>query len=117
MGVLHHLDSPTQGLTCLESVLADDGAMALMVYGRYGRLGVTIVQDMLKIILEKENDITEKIKVATALLHSLSPTNAYMLGRDRSYVLRTLMDDPNNLADIFLHPCDHPFTASEFESM
>ena len=117
MGVLHHMSSPIQGLRCLEGVLADDGAMALMVYGRYGRIGVTVVQDMLKIILGEEGDIHERVSVATAMLQSLSPLSAFMRGRDRIKVLETLKDDPNNVADIFLHPCDHPFTASEFVAM
>jgi SAM-dependent methyltransferase len=37
LGVLHHLDDPDAGLRSLTDVLAEGGAMGLMVYGRYGR--------------------------------------------------------------------------------
>src|SRR3954468_23441337 len=35
LGVLHHLADPDAGLRALAQVLTDDGAMGLMVYGRY----------------------------------------------------------------------------------
>src|SRR3989442_7902 len=37
VGVLHHMDDPRAGLQALRSVLKDDGAMSLMLYGKYGR--------------------------------------------------------------------------------
>ena len=60
VGVLHHLNSPADGLRCLESVLADDGGMSLMVYGRYGRMGVTIMQNMLKMIIKDVAEYTQR---------------------------------------------------------
>jgi len=40
LGVLHHLPDPIAGLAALESVLADDGAMAIMLYGAIGRMQI-----------------------------------------------------------------------------
>ena len=117
VGVLHHLNSPAEGLACLEEILSDNGGMSLMLYGRYGRMGITVLQNMLQLILKNEYSLSESVNVAESLLRSLAPTNAYMRGRDRAYVLNNLKEDPNNLADIFLHPCDHSFTASEFTSL
>lgn len=37
VGVLHHLPDPQAGLRALCAVLKDDGALALMLYGKYGR--------------------------------------------------------------------------------
>jgi hypothetical protein len=34
---LHHLPDPQAGLRALCAVLKDDGALALMLYGKYGR--------------------------------------------------------------------------------
>ena len=44
-GVLHHLAHPDGGLQALSEVLQPDGAMSLMVYARYGRLGVEMMQE------------------------------------------------------------------------
>ena len=44
-GVLHHLRDPLAGLRELRAVLAPSGAITLMVYGRYGRAGVYMLQD------------------------------------------------------------------------
>lgn len=47
-GVLHHLNSPLQGLSALGKVLAKTGVMSVMVYGKYGRQGVYCVQEALR---------------------------------------------------------------------
>jgi SAM-dependent methyltransferase len=44
-GVVHHLADPDEGLRALRTVLKPDGAMLLMVYGRYGRTGIEMLQD------------------------------------------------------------------------
>ena len=44
-GVLHHLLDPDLGLSALRDVLAPEGAMHLMVYARYGRTGIYMMQD------------------------------------------------------------------------
>jgi SAM-dependent methyltransferase len=45
-GVLHHLADPTAGLRALGTVLRPRGAMSLMVYARFGRAGVYMLQDL-----------------------------------------------------------------------
>ena len=44
-GVLHHLPDPAEGLSALRGLLAPDGAIHLMVYGTYGRVGVAMLQE------------------------------------------------------------------------
>ncbi|MCP4967613.1 MAG: class I SAM-dependent methyltransferase, partial [bacterium] len=44
-GVLHHLACPEEGLEALANVLTPAGAIHLMVYGRYGRTGISIIQE------------------------------------------------------------------------
>lgn len=117
VGVVHHLESPEEGLRCLTSVLAKQGAIALMVYGRYGRMGVTVVQDMLKMILADETSWERKVDTANALLKSLPSSNAYMIGRARDAVLKAFIEDPVSLADTFLHPRDRPFNVQELYAM
>jgi 2-polyprenyl-3-methyl-5-hydroxy-6-metoxy-1,4-benzoquinol methylase len=43
--VLHHLADPDAGLRALRSVLKPEGAIDLMVYARYGRTGISMLQD------------------------------------------------------------------------
>ena len=49
-GVLHHLAEPDAGLLALRGVMEADGALNLMVYGRYGRLGVEMIRDYARLI-------------------------------------------------------------------
>jgi SAM-dependent methyltransferase len=44
-GVLHHLVDPDEGLRALRSVLRPGGAMYLMLYAPYGRVGVSMFQE------------------------------------------------------------------------
>ena len=44
-GVLHHLVDPDAGLLALRNALKPGGAMHLMVYGRYGRAGVSMLKE------------------------------------------------------------------------
>ena len=49
-GVLHHLPDPDQGLRALRDVLRPDGAMRLMVYARYGRAGIYMMQEYCRLL-------------------------------------------------------------------
>ena len=49
-GVLHHLEDPAEGLRRLAALLADDGAMGVMVYGAFGRTGVYQAQAALRLL-------------------------------------------------------------------
>ena len=49
-GVLHHLESPDEGLKSINSVLKEDGVMGLMVYGQYGRTGVYQIQELARLV-------------------------------------------------------------------
>jgi len=49
-GVLHHLPDPNAGLQALRDVLRPSGAMRLMVYARYGRAGIYMVQEYCRLL-------------------------------------------------------------------
>jgi len=55
-GVLHHLPDPVTGLKALGSVLRPHGTLAVMVYGRYGRTGVYMLQEMFRLMGLQQND-------------------------------------------------------------
>lgn len=45
-GVIHHLADPSLGLRALGEVLRPEGAMMVMVYARYGRHGIYMLQEL-----------------------------------------------------------------------
>ena len=47
-GVLHHLDDPQTGMNALAEVLRPDGVIAIMLYARYGRIGVELMQALFR---------------------------------------------------------------------
>ena len=57
-GVLHHLPDPDYGLRALREVLRPTGAMRLMVYARYGRAGIYMMQEYCR-LLEIEASLTD----------------------------------------------------------
>src|SRR5262245_6371872 len=68
-GVLHHLADPDAGLGALYSVLKTDGAMHLMVYARYGRAGISLLQEYCRSlgIGSSDGDIDDLIASLEAL--------------------------------------------------
>lgn len=76
-GVLHHLDDPTAGLKALNSVLKDDGGMSIMVYGKYGRLGVTHMQKTLRDLFPPDLSTHDKLNATKKILDTLPETNAF----------------------------------------
>lgn len=47
-GVLHHMADPAAGMKALGSCLRRDGVLAVHLYGRYGRLGVDMVESIFR---------------------------------------------------------------------
>ncbi len=106
-GVLHHLPDPVAGLRELGRVLSPEGAMHVMLYGRYARLGVYMMQEMFKRLRvgQSEADIAFVRQVLAALPrdHSLN------WHRHRSGDL----EHDAGLVDTLLHPIDRAYTSDE----
>jgi hypothetical protein len=112
LGVLHHLADPPAGLRALVEVLADDGALALMVYGRYGRQDIYAVQDLMRLINRGEPDLPAQLASLKAVLRGLSPKHLLLRGRTREQIDAMLADEAN-LVDTFLHVQDRAYTVPE----
>ncbi|MBV8094956.1 MAG: class I SAM-dependent methyltransferase, partial [Acetobacteraceae bacterium] len=67
-GVLHHLANPAAGLAALLSVLAPGGGLGLMVYAPYGRTGIYMVQDALRLLSPAEEPPPARLDVARRVL-------------------------------------------------
>jgi SAM-dependent methyltransferase len=106
-GVLHHLKDPDQGLQSLRQVLRRDGSMYLMVYGRYGRLGVYMLQSYCRQLgLQPTPTDLSELQAVLQQLPSDHPLVSYAQRRDDFQSL-------NGLADVLLNPRDRAFTVPE----
>src|SRR2546425_1184343 len=111
VGVLHHMDDPRAGLQALRSVLKDDGAMSLMLYGKYGRTGVYQLQELLRRINLDATDLQAKLANTKIVLDSLPKTNWFKRSED-------IIGDHKEfgeagVVDLLLHAQDRPFTVDE----
>jgi SAM-dependent methyltransferase len=68
-GVIHHLADPVVGMRALGSVLRQDGALMVMVYGQYGRYGIYMLQELCRTLGLSINEVDAK--KAQALLAGL----------------------------------------------
>src|SRR5207245_1927339 len=108
---LHHMDDPRAGLQALRSVLKDDGAMSIMLYGKYGRTGVYQLQELLRRINLDATDLQAKLANTKIVLDSLPKTNWFKRSED-------IIGDHNEfgdagIVDLLLHAQDRPFTVDE----
>ena len=112
LGVLHHLADPDEGLRLLTGLLAEDGAMGLMVYGRYGRLDIYAIQDLMRLINHDAPDLPAQLANLKGALRSLSRANPLMRGRSREQI-EALIANEANIVDTFLHVQDRAYTVPE----
>ena len=106
-GVLHHLPDPDRGLRALRDVLKPRGAMRLMVYARYGRTGIYMIQEYCRILGVRASE--DDLRGLGAALEALPGDHPI------SGVLRKAKDfrRPEAMADALLHPQDRAYTVPE----
>ena len=106
-GVLHHLADPLVGLKALASCLKRDGVIAVMLYAKYGRIGVELLQSVLRDLkLEQSAQSIELTKQAVAGLESDHPLAAYLS-------IAPDLDHDAGIVDTFLHGRDRRYTIPE----
>ncbi len=113
-GVLHHLADPDLGLRALRSVLKDDGAIGLMVYGTTGRTGVYQMQALMRMVngdqTESEADEQRKIANTRDLLGSLPASNWFMRAEELHHDHK--LGDAG-IYDLLLHSQDRSYAVGE----
>jgi SAM-dependent methyltransferase len=112
-GVLHHLPEPERGLAALRAVLAPQGAMSLMLYGRMGRLSVYAGQDLMRLVNRGVDDPKLKTQYARSVLQSLPKTHWLLRGGEPEEILASFLDDESNLYDTLLHEQDRAYSVTE----
>lgn len=106
-GVLHHMADPLAGLTALGECLRADGALGVMLYAKYGRIGVEILESVFRDLrLSQDEASVRLVKEAVALLPADHPVRSYLNGA------RDLLSD-GALVDTFLHSRQRSYTVDE----
>lgn len=106
-GVLHHVADPVAGATALASCLKPHGVLALMLYARFGRIGVEMMQAVFRDLGLRQNEPSLlMVKEALAGLAADHPLQSYL----------SLAPDLNfdaGLVDSFLHGRDRSYTVDD----
>jgi SAM-dependent methyltransferase len=102
-GVLHHMNDPAQGMKALASCLRRDGVAGIMLYARYGRVGVEALQSVFRSLglrqdeqslalvketlglLPREHLVQPYFPIAADLQFDAGLVDTFLHGRDRSY--------------------------------
>lgn len=106
-GVLHHLPDPDAGLRALRSVLDRQGAMRIIVYARYGRAGIYMLQAYCRLLGIRA--VEDELGTLAATIDSLPEDHPIVT------VARKARDfgRPEAMADALLHPLDRAYTVPE----
>jgi SAM-dependent methyltransferase len=106
-GVLHHMADPLTGLTALGGCLRHDGALGVMLYAKYGRFGVELLESAFRDLgLSQDDASVQLVKEAVAALPADHPARPYLQGA------RDLLSD-GALVDTFLHARQRSYTVQE----
>ena len=106
-GVLHHMADPLVGMTSLASVLRPDGVIAVMLYAKYGRLGVEMMQGIFREMgLRQDQASIDIVREVLAALPPGHPVQSYLeIAPDLQY--------DAGLVDTFLHGRDRNYTVDD----
>ncbi|WP_077088193.1 class I SAM-dependent methyltransferase [Mycobacterium rhizamassiliense] len=96
-GVLHHMADPQTGMRALAGCLRPDGAIGVMLYAKYGRTGVELLESVFRDLgLGQDDASVQLVKDTIAVLPADHPVHSYLK------VARDLQTD-GALVDTFLH--------------
>lgn len=78
-GVLMVTADPLAGMKALAECVRQDGAVAIMVYSKYGRFGVTLLQSVFRDLgLGQTEESVGMVRLATSLLGADHPARSYI---------------------------------------
>jgi SAM-dependent methyltransferase len=112
VGVLHHLEDHQRGLLALGSVLAEDGCLGIMVYGRNARAPVYQMQELMRLVNEEEQDMQVKVDNTKCILADLPPSNLFKRSEEE-WLSEVEQYGDVGIYDLFLHSHDHGFDVLE----
>lgn len=106
-GVLHHLEDPDVGMTALAARLRQDGVLAVMLYARYGRVGVEMLQSAFRDLgLTQDEESIAMVRDVIGNLDSDHPVGTYLR------IAPDLGDDAG-IVDTFLHGRERTYSIDD----
>jgi SAM-dependent methyltransferase len=106
-GVLHHMADPLVGLKSLAGCLRPDGVLALMLYGKHGRIGVELLETVFRDMGLGQDEAS--VQVVKDIIATLPPDHPL-----QSYLRRASdLKDDAALVDTFLHGRARNYTVDE----
>jgi SAM-dependent methyltransferase len=106
-GVLHHMADPLTGMKALASCLRRDGAIGVMLYAKYGRIGVELLESIFRDLgLSQDDASVQLVKDAISMVPTEHPVRSYFK------VARDLQTD-GAVVDTFLHGRQRSYTVEE----
>lgn len=112
-GVLHHLKDPDEGLKALKSVLKPKGVMFIMVYAKYGRSTIYIMQELMRMVNANEPDSKKQIINAKKILESQPSYNLFNILQGLKVWHYNDTKNDAGIYDLLLHSQDRPYTILE----
>jgi SAM-dependent methyltransferase len=107
-GVLHHLADPLAGMKALAGRLRPDGALGVMLYATYGRIGVELLESVFRDMGLRQDDASVQIvKDTISVLSPDHPLGSYIK------VAQDLELSDAALVDTFLHGRQRSYTVDE----
>jgi SAM-dependent methyltransferase len=106
-GVLHHLADPQRGANALASCLRPSGVLAVMLYARYGRIGVELLESVFQDLgLQQDDPSIAMVTEALASVPRDHPVRSYLaIAPDLNY--------DAGLVDTFLHGRQRSYTVDD----
>lgn len=107
-GVLHHMADPLTGMAALASCLRRDGVIAIMLYAKYGRMGVEILESVFRDLeLRQDEASIQIVKNTIATLGPSHPVYSYLR------MARDWQQSDAGLVDTFLHGRQRSYTVDD----
>ena len=110
-GVLHHLKDPLAGMEALKDCLRPDGVISVMLYAKYGRIGVEVLESVFRdmrlgqddasvqlvkemiSVLSPDHPVQRYLTIAPDLqLSDAAMVDTFLHGRQRSYSIEECID-------------------------
>jgi SAM-dependent methyltransferase len=106
-GVLHHMADPLAGMKALAGCVRQDGVVAVMLYAKYGRIGVELLESVFRDLgLGDDDKSVQIIKDTISALPPDHPAQSYLK------IARDLQSDAA-LVDTFLPARTRDYTVDE----
>jgi SAM-dependent methyltransferase len=107
-GVLHHLADPQAGMEALAGCLRPDGVLGVMLYAKYGRIGIELLETVFRDMgLGQDEGSVQVVKDTIAMLSPDHPVQSYLR------IARDLQSSDAALVDTFLHGRQRSYTVDE----